>query len=130
MLEKGQGEEFTPHVDREIDQSGDLTQITCETPCDLPCLIKTLTLQDSLFSVVFDMVSMELASDSGRLCSSGRASFRSQRRTLRCGAQTNSSSYSGKEISKPLIGSHFLHIDDYSKEVSSHAVGYLNYRPQ
>jgi hypothetical protein len=49
--------------------------------------------------------------------------LRCHKKPLRCVAQAVAApatgTYSGKEISKPLIGDHFLHIDDYSKDVKS-----------
>jgi len=57
-----------------------------------------------------------------RLVSSPRL-VRCQRNSLRCVAQAVAApatgTYSGREISKPLIGDHFLHIDDYSKDVNT-----------
>lgn len=54
----------------------------------------------------------------GRRCNTGMQRPRAAAQAEATSVKGPSGTYSGANISKPRIGSHFLHIDDYSKEVN------------
>jgi len=77
----------------------------------------------------FGMVAQLNTINHGTRCQGSRfapspvSAARRQKKQFRCTAQAVAApatgTYSGKEIAKPLKGDHFLHIDDYSKEVQT-----------